>query len=71
MPPTIRNVGLVRASTAAGDNADNNVTNRIIKQLEKEEAKMAKKRELAMAKLSKVEESLNQLQTKKTTLLEW
>ena len=55
MPPTIRNVGLVRASTAAGDNADNNVTNRIIKQLEKEEAKMAKKRELAMAKLSKVE----------------
>lgn len=69
--PTIRNVGLVRASTAAGENGDNNMTNRIIKQLEKEEAKMAKQKERAVAKLNKVEETLNQLQTKKTTVLKW
>lgn len=67
--PTVRNVGLVRASTAAGENGDNNMTNRIIKQLEKEEAKMAKQKERAVAKLNKVEETLNQLQTKKQQYL--
>lgn len=65
--PTIRNVGLVRASTAA--NSENDVSNRIIQQLEKEEAKIAKQRELALAKLSKVEASLNDLQTKKQQYL--
>jgi len=67
--PTIRNVGLVRASTAAGQNGDNNMTNKIIQQLEKEEAKMAKKREIAMEKLNKVEATLNQLQSKKQQYL--
>lgn len=67
--PTIRNVGLVRASTAAGENDANNVTARIIQQLEKEEAKMAKKREVAMEKLNEVEATLNQLQTKKQQYL--
>lgn len=67
--PTIRNVGLVRDSTAAGENGTNNVTNRIIQQLEKEEAKMAKKREIAMTKLNQVEATLNQLQSKKQQYL--
>eukprot|EP00531_Pseudo-nitzschia_arenysensis_P005131 CAMPEP_0116134040 /NCGR_PEP_ID=MMETSP0329-20121206/10437_1 /TAXON_ID=697910 /ORGANISM="Pseudo-nitzschia arenysensis, Strain B593" /LENGTH=257 /DNA_ID=CAMNT_0003628731 /DNA_START=121 /DNA_END=894 /DNA_ORIENTATION=- len=65
--PTIRNVGLVRASTAA--DSENDVTDRIIKQLEKEEAKMAKQREIAMEKLNKVEASLNDLQSKKQQYL--
>lgn len=63
--PMTRNVGIVRASTAG----ENNVTNRIIQQIEKEEAKMAKKREIAMEKLNAVEETLNQLQTKKSQYL--
>lgn len=67
--PKIRNPSLVRASTAAGPGSDSNVTNRIIKQLEKEEAKVAKQREIAMEKLNKVEATLNQLQTKKQQYL--
>lgn len=63
--PMTRNVGIVRASTAG----ENNATNRIIQQIEKEEAKMAKKREIAMEKLNAVEETLNQLQTKKSQYL--
>ncbi|VEU41066.1 unnamed protein product [Pseudo-nitzschia multistriata] len=66
--PSIRNVGLIRASTAAG-NSDGAVTNKIIKQLERDEAKMIKKREAAMEKLNKVEASLNQLQSKKQEYL--
>lgn len=66
-PSPLRTAVLVRASTAA--NGESNVSNRIIKQLEKEEAKMAKQRELAMEKLNKVEESLNVLKTKKQEYL--
>jgi len=67
--PTIRNIGLVQASTAVGENGDNDMTDRIIKQLEREEAKMAKQKERAVAKLNKVEETLNQLQNKKKQYL--
>jgi len=67
--PTIRSVGLVRASTAASNNGEGSVTNRIIEQLERDEAKMMKKREAAMDKLSKVEATLNQLQSKKQEYL--
>jgi len=66
--PSIRQNGvIVRASTAA--NGENDVANRIIKQLEKEEAKMTKEREKAMQKLNKVEETLNVLQSKKQEYL--
>jgi len=67
--PSIRDVGLVRASTAAGENGDKNVTNRVIEQLEREEAKISKQRDIAMQKLNKVEETLNQLQNKKQEYL--
>lgn len=67
--PTIRDVGLIRASTAASNNGESGVTNRIIEQLERDEAKMMKKREVAMDKLSKVEATLNQLQSKKQEYL--
>jgi len=66
----IRNAGLVRASSAVSNNSGaDQATSRILKQLEREEAKMAKKREIAMKKLNKVEESLNQLQSKKQVYL--
>jgi uncharacterized membrane protein len=68
LSPKIRNVVLVRASTAASD-TDNATSSRIIKQLEKEEAKMAKKREIAQEKLNQVEESLTKLQSKKQQYL--
>jgi len=68
LSPKIRNIGLVRASTAAGD-ADNATSSRIIKQLEKEEAKIAKKREIAQEKLNQVEETLTKLQSRKQQYL--
>lgn len=70
--PTIRtrNAGLIRASTAASDGGDGGaVTSRIIQQLEKDEAKMLKKRQAAMEKLNEVEATLNQLQSRKQEYL--
>ena len=64
--PTVHGVGLLRASLASDGN---NVTNRIIKQLEKEEAKMSKKREIAMEKLNQVEAELNKVLSKKQQYL--
>jgi len=68
LSPKIRNIGLVRASTAAGD-ADTATSSRIIKQLEKEEARIAKKREIAQEKLNQVEETLTKLQSRKQQYL--
>jgi uncharacterized membrane protein len=66
-----RKPDLLRASTAGDPNttAAAGVTDRIIKQLEKEEAKMVRKRQEAMAKLDEYEQSLSQLQTKKQEYL--
>jgi hypothetical protein len=65
---------LLRASTASngdanGGNAASGITDKIIKQLEKEEARMKRKKQKAMEKLNRYERSLNQLQTKKSEYL--
>jgi len=65
---TARKTDLLLASTTA-DGETNGITDRIIKQLEKEEARMTRKRQRAMEKLNKYEESLNKLQTKKQEYL--
>lgn len=64
------------ASSAASANNDSgadtitpNVSNKILQQLEREEAKMNKQRQKAMEKLNQVEQSLNQLQSKKQEYL--
>merc|ERR1712113_1324744 len=49
--------------------ATNDVAIRVIRQIEREEEKMTKKREEAKERLSKVEASLSQLQTKKQQYL--
>eukprot|EP00537_Pseudo-nitzschia_pungens_P001721 CAMPEP_0172368006 /NCGR_PEP_ID=MMETSP1060-20121228/24860_1 /TAXON_ID=37318 /ORGANISM="Pseudo-nitzschia pungens, Strain cf. cingulata" /LENGTH=259 /DNA_ID=CAMNT_0013092459 /DNA_START=68 /DNA_END=847 /DNA_ORIENTATION=+ len=67
--PYIRNVGLIRASTTADSGEGSVLSNRIIEQLERDEAKMMKKREAAMEKLNKVEATLNQLKSKKQEYL--
>lgn len=66
--PSIRNAGLIRASSAVNA-GDDSMSTRIIKQLEKDEAKMMKQKEKAMEKLNRVEETLNQLQSKKQEYL--
>jgi len=66
---TYRNAGLVRASTAVGNDGETQMTNRIIQQIEKEEAKVAKQRDIAMEKLNKVEATWDKLQNKKQEYL--
>ena len=56
-------------NTAAVSDGENKVTEKIIAQLEREEAKMNKKAEIARERLNKVEQTLNQLQTKKSEYL--
>lgn len=56
-------------SAAAVSDGENKVTEKIIAQLEREEAKMNKKAEIARERLNKVEQTLNQLQTKKSEYL--
>ena len=56
-------------NAAAVSDGENKVTEKIIKQLEREEAKMNKKAEIARERLNKVEQTLNQLQTKKSEYL--
>ncbi|KAG7360405.1 DUF2061 domain containing membrane protein [Nitzschia inconspicua] len=58
---------LLRASTAGDPNAT--ISDRIIRQLEKEEAKVTRKRQQAMEKLNEYERSLSNLQTKKQEYL--
>lgn len=58
---------LLRASTAGDSNFAGN--DRVIQQLEKEEAKMARKRQQALEKLNEYEKTLSQLQTKKQEYL--
>ena len=70
-----RRPDLLRASTAAtGENnktvsVAGGLTDKILRQLEKEEAKMTKARQDAMEKLNRVELSLSQLQSKKQEYL--
>ena len=56
-------------NAAAVSDGENKVTEKIIAQLEREEAKMNKKAEIARERLNKVEQTLNQLQTKKSEYL--
>jgi uncharacterized membrane protein len=71
----LRKANLVRTSSAttsaavSTNDGENKVTEKIIKQLEREEAKMNKKAEIARERLDKVEQTLNQLQTKKSEYL--
>jgi uncharacterized membrane protein len=73
----LRKANLIRAISATTTSAaavstndgENKVTEKIIQQLEREEAKMNKKAELARERLNKVEQTLNQLQTKKSEYL--
>jgi len=66
----IRKADLSRASTAASSSeGENKIATRVIRQIEREEEKMTKKREEARERLSKVEASLNQLQSKKQQYL--
>ena len=66
--PPMRSADILRASTAA--NGDNSfVSDKILKKLEKKEASIDKKRAQAMATLSKLDESLNQIKTQKQDYL--
>jgi uncharacterized membrane protein len=70
----LRKANIVRASSAttsanATNAGEDKVTEKIIKQLEREEAKMNKKADIARERLNKVEQTLNQLQTKKSEYL--
>lgn len=56
-------------SVSIQNSGDDAVSSRILKQLEREEAKMNKKRENARKQLNKVDESLSQLQSKKQEYL--
>jgi len=58
-------VHLLRMSTAVSNDCENKVSEKIIRQLEREVAKMNKKRDAAKERLNKVEEMMNQIQTKK------
>jgi uncharacterized membrane protein len=58
----------LRASTAANGESST-VSDKILKNLEKKEANLDKKRALAMETLSKLDESLNQIQSKKQEYL--
>jgi len=60
---------LLRVSTAVSNDGENKVSEKIIRQLEREEAKMNKKRDAAKERLNKVEEMMNQIQTKKQEYL--
>jgi len=62
-------VHLLRVSTAVSNDGENKVSEKIIRQLEREEAKMNKKRDAAKERLNKVEEMMNQIQTKKQEYL--
>ena len=73
-----KNNNALQLSTTVGNDRDDDegkkdsnspVPNKIIKQLEREEAKMNKKREVARERLNQVEQSLNQLQSKKQEYL--
>lgn len=71
-----RRSDLLRASTAAnGENSNNNnsggggLSDKILRQIEKEEVKMTKARQDAMEKLNRVEATLTKLQSKKQEYL--
>jgi uncharacterized membrane protein len=60
---------LLRSSTTAGSDDAPALADKVIKKIEKQEAFLDKKRAQAMEQLNKLEESLNQLQSKKQEYL--
>jgi uncharacterized membrane protein len=68
----MRKADLLRASTAADGNGDENIvlSDRMIKKLEKKEAQLDKKRAQAMEQLNQLEETLTALKSQKLEYLD-